>query len=57
MARVDLAFPLARDGGRSPVLRISLFEVLGLTTGFFDPQMQRSRRVTVGPDSFVQEGR
>lgn len=57
VARVDVAFPLTRDNTRGPVLRVSLYELLGLTTGFFDPQMQRSRRVTVGPDAFVQERR
>jgi len=57
VARVDLAFPLTREEGHGPVLRITLYEVLGLTTGFFDPQMERSRRVTVGPDSFTRDRR
>jgi hypothetical protein len=33
---------------------VTLLELLGLTTGFLDPEMERSRRVTIGPDSFVQ---
>lgn len=57
VARVDLAFPITEDNRRGPILRVSLYELLGLTTDFFDAEMERSRRVTVGPDSFVQEAR
>jgi len=42
--RADLAFPVGVPGFRSPVFRITLKELLGLTAGFEDPQLQRSRR-------------
>ena len=57
VARLDVAVPLSRESGRGPVFRLTLYEVLGLTTGFFDRQMERSRRVTVGPDSFTRDRR
>lgn len=53
--RADLAWPLTQDNTRGPIFRVSLVEILGLASGFFHPQIQRSRRVTLGPDSFVQE--
>ncbi len=55
VARADLAWPLTTDRTRGPIFRISLTEILGLASGFFDSQIQRSRRVTLGPDTFVQE--
>jgi hypothetical protein len=54
VARLDLAFPVLGGEGRGPIFRVTLLELLGLTTGFFDQEMERSRRVTIGPDSFVQ---
>ncbi len=42
--RADLAFPVGVPGARSPVFRITLKELLGLSAGFEDPQLQRSRR-------------
>ncbi|MCG6957986.1 MAG: BamA/TamA family outer membrane protein [Gemmatimonadetes bacterium] len=56
VARMDLAFPLLDTVRRSPVFRVTLYELLGLATGFADPQLDRSRRITVGPDYFTQEG-
>jgi len=57
VARMDLAFPLLDTVRRSPVFRVTLYELLGLNAGFADPQLDRSRRVAVGPDYFTQEGR
>jgi hypothetical protein len=54
VARLDLAFPVVGGEGRGPIFRVTLLELLGLTTGFLDPEMERSRRITIGPDSFVQ---
>ncbi len=55
VVRADLAFPVGSPISRGPILRISLTEGLGLKQGFFDPQLERSRRITVGPDFFVTE--
>ena len=52
-ARVDLAFPLGANG-RSPVLRVSMRELLGVSRVSPDPQMERSRLSRVGPDRFVK---
>jgi hypothetical protein len=57
VARLDLAFPLGMDNRRGPVFRVTLFEALGLTNGFEDSQLRRSRRITVGPDYFVATSR
>lgn len=57
VARFDVAFPLGADNARGPIFRITLYESLGLIAGFFDPQTERSRRITVGPDFFVTEVR
>ena len=57
VARFDLAVPVGSGIQSGPVLRISLFEPLGVITSFFDPQAERSRRITVGPDFFVTEAR
>lgn len=57
VVRMDLAFPLGMDGGRGPVFRVTLYELLGLLTGFQDPDMARSRRITVGPDFFTTSRR
>jgi len=42
--RADLAFPVGVPGARSPIFRVTLKELLGLSSGFSDPQLQRSRR-------------
>jgi hypothetical protein len=57
VARIDLAFPLGGEPGRSPVLRVTLHELLGLRAGFEDPQLGRSRRISSGPDFFTTERR
>lgn len=55
LARLDLAFPVGGGGG--PIFRVTLLEMLGLTTGFADPQLERSRRLAVGPDFFSSSPR
>ena len=57
VARLDLAMPIGMDNTRGPIFRVTLYELLGLTVGFKDLQLQRSRRITVGPDSFTQDRR
>lgn len=57
LVRLDLAFPLGVDDTRGPIFRVTLYELLGLMSGFEDPQLQRSRRLTVGPDSFTTDRR
>ncbi len=57
LLRVDVAFPIGTDSSRSPIWRVTLQEQLGIITGFFDHQLDRSRRVSVGPDFFVTEVR
>jgi hypothetical protein len=54
VARIDLAWPID-PGGRSgsPVLRISLADLIGLAGGLEDGQLRRSRLLNVGPDSFA----
>jgi len=56
VVRADLAFPLGVRGGR-PVFRVTIFELLGVVAGFQDPDMARSRRITLGPDSFTTDRR
>ena len=51
-ARVDLAFPVGGPS-RSPVLRIAMRELLGISRGMRDDQMERSRLNGIGPDRFV----
>lgn len=48
--RMDLAFPVGNSGG-SPTFRIT-FEFNQLRRGFFTQDVRRSRRFTVGPDTF-----
>ena len=48
--RADVAFPVGPTRG-SPVFRITL-ELNQLRRGFVTPELRRSRRFTVGPDSF-----
>ena len=48
--RVDMAFPVGATSG-SPIFRITT-ELNRLRGGFFTRDVQRSRRFTVGPDSF-----
>lgn len=57
LVRLDLAFPLGMENTRGPVFRVTLSELLGLTSGFQDAQLARSRRLTVGPDFFTTERR
>lgn len=52
VVRLDLAFALDGDGFGSPILRISAGDLLGIHSGFRDPQLQRSRRAMIGPDRF-----
>ncbi len=51
--RIDLAAPV--DGARawSPLLRISLLDLLGLTRILHDRQVERSRLSSIGPDFFT----
>lgn len=56
VVRADLAFPLGAGAGLGDVvLRVSLADLVGLAGGLHDPQLRRSRRITVGPDVFTQE--
>ena len=55
VTRLDLAFPVG-GGGSGPIFRVTLFERLGVVFGFSEDQLRRSRRMTIGPDSFVQTG-
>lgn len=57
VVRLDLAFPVGTHDRRGPIFRVTLYEILGLTRGFQDPDMARSRRITVGPDFFTAERR
>jgi hypothetical protein len=51
--RIDAALPLGPSPSLSDmVFRMSFSDLIGLTTGLSDNQMQRSRRMTVGPDRF-----
>lgn len=54
VVRMDLAFPLG-VGERGPVFRVTLLELLGLSGGFEDPDLARSRRSSVGPDRFTSD--
>ena len=48
--RADIAFPVGPSSG-SPIFRITA-ELNKLRSGFFTPDVLRSRRFTVGPDTF-----
>jgi hypothetical protein len=48
--RADIAFPVGPSSG-SPIFRITA-ELNKLRSGFFSPDVLRSRRFTVGPDTF-----
>ncbi len=51
--RIDAAMPLGASPSFSDViLRMSFSDLLGISTGSVDAQLQRSRRMTVGPDRF-----
>ncbi len=43
LLRADLAFPVGVPGRHTPVFRVTLKELLGLSAGFDDPQLVRSR--------------
>lgn len=53
VVRMDLAFPVGEGRDGSPIFRVTLLELLGLFSGFQDPDLERSRRITVGPDFFT----
>lgn len=57
VVRMDLAFPLAHGQDRGPIFRVTLLELLGIFSGFQDPDLARSRRITVGPDYFTGDPR
>jgi hypothetical protein len=48
--RADVAFPVGPGGG-DPIFRVT-FELNRLRTGFFTPDVFRSRRFNLGPDHF-----
>jgi hypothetical protein len=48
--RTDIAFPVGPSGG-SPIFRVT-FEVNKLRSGFFTPDVFRSRRFMLGPETF-----
>jgi hypothetical protein len=48
--RTDIAFPVGPSGG-SPIFRVT-FEVNKLRAGFFTPDVFRSRRFMLGPETF-----
>jgi hypothetical protein len=48
--RTDIAFPVGPSSG-GPIFRVT-FELNKLRSGFFTPDVLRSRRLTLGPDSF-----
>lgn len=48
--RADIAFPVGATSG-SPIFRITL-EFNQIRRGFFTPEFRRSRRFSIGPDSF-----
>jgi hypothetical protein len=48
--RADIAFPVGPSSG-SPIFRVTI-EFNQLRRGFFTPEVRRSRRFMVGPDSF-----
>ena len=48
--RTDIAFPVGGAGG-GPIFRVTL-EMNKLRSGFFTPDVRRSRRFAVGPDTF-----
>ena len=52
--RADLAFPVAGAARLGDLrLRVSLADLLGLAAQLHDRQLDRSRRITVGPDVFT----
>lgn len=57
VVRMDLAFPVGQGTGDGPIFRVTLLELLGIFSGFEDPDMGRSRRITVGPDFFTTDRR
>ena len=57
LARLDLAFPVGAGATGGPIFRVTLFELLGVSSGFADPQLERSRRLAVGPDFFTTDRR
>jgi hypothetical protein len=49
--RADIAFPVGDTDASGPIFRIS-FEFNQLRRGFYTPDVRRSRRFSVGPDTF-----
>jgi hypothetical protein len=56
VARMDLVFPVEGPGLGSPILRISLLDLLGLERALVERQLGRSRPNPVGPDLFTGAG-
>jgi hypothetical protein len=53
VVRLDAALPLSPSPSfRDVVFRVSFSDLIGLGARLSDPQMQRSQRMTVGPDRF-----
>ncbi|MEX2466283.1 MAG: hypothetical protein WD995_05200 [Gemmatimonadota bacterium] len=48
--RADIVFPVGSAGG-SPIFRMT-FELNKFRSGFFNPEVRRSRRFMLGPESF-----
>jgi len=54
VVRLDVALPIGPGAGvADAVFRVSLADLVGLAGGFADRQLERSRRITVGPDLFT----
>ncbi len=51
--RFDVAWGVEGSGLGSPIFRISLADLIGVTSGLQDAQIARSRRVIIGPDRFA----
>ncbi|WP_405282786.1 BamA/TamA family outer membrane protein [Gaopeijia maritima] len=53
VVRIDVGAPFGGvDGRDAAILRVSFQDLLGVTAGLDDRQMDRSRRLRVGPDIF-----
>ena len=57
LMRMDLAFPVGMVNSEGPIFRVTIFELLGIFSGFQDPDLARSRRISVGPDYFTTDVR
>ena len=52
VARVDLAWPVRREGFGTPYFRVTFGDPIGLAQGLVDGQLARSYRLPIGPDLF-----